>query len=339
FIADRHACHDNEAPESPDYFSPQDYASLLVKQCMRTYKLGGANHFFQKQLSRRVRMLVRNNKSHCTYIKRVMAVPLTLAVALFFVFLQSEARTTPTPKVTLLTPNSQKPTTNLGAIQTENANEPTSSGTKMKSVHLMSMNISKPVPPVLKNIEQELLNNLSSSKIEDAGIASNKVFKFVEEMPAFPGGEDALMRYLTGHIHYPSAARKNGIQGTVVVQFNVNPDGHLSDVFTVSRKLGGGLEQEAMRVVNEMPNWIAGKQNGKKVIVQYSLPVRFVLQDVNENTRQASSHKEPLPPPSPSLFSPSQAGKVNNASDNKVFKFVQQMPSFPGGNEALMNFL
>lgn len=106
----------------------------------------------------------------------------------------------------------------------------------------------------------------------------NKVFTFVEQMPSFPGGEGALMKYLHDHIRYPAIARENGIQGTVVVQFIVGPDGTIRDVTTVGAKKGGGLEEEAMRVVKGMPKWKPGRQNGRAVTVQYSLPVRFVLQ-------------------------------------------------------------
>lgn len=105
-----------------------------------------------------------------------------------------------------------------------------------------------------------------------------QVFQFVEQMPSFPGGESALMKYLSKHINYPSRARENNIQGTVVVQFVVNTDGTIVDVTTVGRKKGGGLEEEAIRVVKGMPKWTPGKQNGRAVRVQYSLPIRFTLQ-------------------------------------------------------------
>lgn len=106
----------------------------------------------------------------------------------------------------------------------------------------------------------------------------DKIFQFVEQMPEFPGGEKELMKYLSKHINYPSIARENDIQGTVVVQFVVNTDGSIVDVKTVGQKKGGGLEDEAVRVVNGMPKWTAGKQNGSPVRVQFSLPIRFTLQ-------------------------------------------------------------
>jgi protein TonB len=118
----------------------------------------------------------------------------------------------------------------------------------------------------------------SNAGVVAAAPPPTKVFTFVEQMPSFPGGESALMKFLHDHIRYPAVARENGIQGTVVVQFIVGPDGTISDVTTVGAKKGGGLEDEAMRVVKSMPKWKPGRQNGRAVTVQYSLPVRFVLQ-------------------------------------------------------------
>ncbi|TAM98751.1 MAG: TonB family protein [Chitinophagaceae bacterium] len=342
FIADRRACHDNAGIESPGYLSPQDYAGLLVKLCMRTNNFGGANHFFHKQLTRRVRMLVRNNRPRFTYIKRVMAIPLTLAVALFFVFLQSPSKAdTSSPLQTVSSAIKGSTFAAVKSILPKKEVELIKPETKKQEpVHSSGIDISEPASPVLKNVGQRLLNYITGSKVKDVGTTPPKVFKFVEQMPSFPGGEDALLKYLSSHVHYPDSAIENDIQGTVVVRFNMNPDGHISNVTTVSKPLGGGLEEEAMRVVKNMPDWIAGKQNGRKVIVQYSLPVRFVLQGNTEKAAVTHSQNEPPPPPPPSA-SPSSFSPTKNTSNtsNKVFKFVQQMPYFPGGEDALMQFL
>ena len=106
----------------------------------------------------------------------------------------------------------------------------------------------------------------------------HQVFTFVEQMPSFPGGETALMQYLHDHISYPKDAREKGISGTVVVQFIVNRDGSLSYFKIPGKHLGGGLEQESINVVQNMPKWIPGSQEGVKVNVRYALPVRYVLQ-------------------------------------------------------------
>lgn len=103
-------------------------------------------------------------------------------------------------------------------------------------------------------------------------------FMFVEQMPSFPGGKEALMRYLHDHIRYPQQARKQHLQGTVIVNFVVEKDGSIKNIQTINAEIGGGLEQEAERIVRNMPKWHPAKQNGEKVNVLYTLPIRFVLQ-------------------------------------------------------------
>lgn len=103
------------------------------------------------------------------------------------------------------------------------------------------------------------------------------VYEYVDHMPEFPGGQDALIQYLGQHLRYPGKARRKQLQGIVIVQFVVGYNGKIENVKTVGEKLGGGLEKEAIRVVKRMPNWFPGTQKGKKVRVQYSLPIRFKL--------------------------------------------------------------
>ncbi len=145
---------------------------------------------------------------------------------------------------------------------------------KIKDVAISTVN--KQGDP--NGIDPGLVQEAGSGVTQAAPPPENKVFQFVEQMPTFPGGENALMKYLRDHIRYPSVARENGIQGTVVVQFVVNTDGSIVDVKPVGQKKGGGLEDEAVRVVKGMPKWKPGKQNGRSVRVQYSLPIRFKLQ-------------------------------------------------------------
>jgi TonB family protein len=106
---------------------------------------------------------------------------------------------------------------------------------------------------------------------------SDKSFSVVEEMPAFPGGQAKMMQFLAANIKYPKAAIENGISGTVYISFIVDRKGKINDV-RVLRGIGGGCDEEAIRVVKSMPDWIPGKQNGKKVPVQFNLPIRFVPQ-------------------------------------------------------------
>lgn len=106
-----------------------------------------------------------------------------------------------------------------------------------------------------------------------------EIFTFVEQPPTFPGGDEALAKYLNNNIRYPHLATENGISGTVFVSFVVDSEGQIKDVKTVGAAKGGGLEDEAIRVVKKMPKWKPGKQNGRQVSVQFNLPIRFTLQE------------------------------------------------------------
>lgn len=113
--------------------------------------------------------------------------------------------------------------------------------------------------------------------MEEEDKEEEKVFVVVEDQPEFPGGEQARKQYLSENIEYPQLARESGIEGTVYVTFVVEKDGSISDV-RVLRGIGGGCDEEAIRVVKEMPKWEPGKQRGKEVRVQFNMPIRFTLQ-------------------------------------------------------------
>ena len=114
-------------------------------------------------------------------------------------------------------------------------------------------------------------------EIEDEDIQEAEVFKVVEEMPEFPGGTAKLLEYIQKNMKYPMMARESDIQGKVYVQFVVEPDGSISNV-QVLRGIGGGCDEEAVRVVQSMPKFKPGKQRGQPVRVQYMVPIVFKLQ-------------------------------------------------------------
>lgn len=104
------------------------------------------------------------------------------------------------------------------------------------------------------------------------------VFVVVETMPEFPGGQQALFKYLSENVKYPVIAQENGIQGRVICQFVVNKDGAIVDVEVVRSGGDPSLDKEAVRVIKSMPKWNPGKQRGKAVRVKYTVPVNFRLQ-------------------------------------------------------------
>jgi len=98
----------------------------------------------------------------------------------------------------------------------------------------------------------------------------------VPEVPEFPGGESGLMDFLRDNIKYPAYAREKNIQGTVFVRFVIQKDGKVSLV-RVLKGAGGGLDEEAIRVIKAMPNWKPGIKDGKPVNIIYNIPIRFIL--------------------------------------------------------------
>lgn len=107
---------------------------------------------------------------------------------------------------------------------------------------------------------------------------SVEIFRVVEQKPEFEGGEAGLLKYVAENVKYPAIARENGIEGKVIVQFVVDEAGNVSQA-NVLRGIGGGCDQEALRVVSTMSGkWKPGKQRGRPVKVWFTLPINFKLQ-------------------------------------------------------------
>lgn len=107
-----------------------------------------------------------------------------------------------------------------------------------------------------------------------------EIHTLVEQMPQFPGGDAALMKYLSSHINYPPMAAENNVQGKVILQFVVEKDGRVGEV-KIARSVDKDLDKEAIRVVKSLPKFTPGRQNGYPVRVWYTLPVNFKLQGTN----------------------------------------------------------
>ena len=126
---------------------------------------------------------------------------------------------------------------------------------------------------VVGNVDEEILQP------EPPAVGENQLTLMgdvVEQMPSFPGGPQALLDYLSEHINYPEGYEETCVQGRVVITFVVEKDGSLSDI-TVVKSLEKAFDEEALRAVKSMPNWIPGMQDGKPVRVKYTVPVNFRL--------------------------------------------------------------
>ncbi len=123
-----------------------------------------------------------------------------------------------------------------------------------------------------KQQEEVVITDVGTEEV----VEEEEIFVFVEEYPSYPGGEEALYKYLGQNIQYPDVARDNNITGTVVIRFVVEKDGSITKA-AIAREIGGGCGKEALRVVNSMPKWKPGKQSGKPVRTEFTLPVQFQL--------------------------------------------------------------
>lgn len=116
----------------------------------------------------------------------------------------------------------------------------------------------------------------ATTKANDA-TAEEEVFLIVEQEAEFPGGLDALSKYLSANLTYPQEARDANVEGKVIVQFVIEKNGKVSNI-KVLRDIGSGCGEEAVRVIKGMPRWKPGQQRGKPVRCQFTLPVNFQLQ-------------------------------------------------------------
>ena len=117
---------------------------------------------------------------------------------------------------------------------------------------------------------------VQAAPVAEESVEEMEIFTVVEDQPNFPGGDEARMIYLKDNIKYPQMARESGIQGTVYITFVVERNGSVTDV-KVLRGIGGGCDEEAIRVIENMPKWNPGKQRGKPVRVQFNMPIKFTL--------------------------------------------------------------
>ncbi len=129
-----------------------------------------------------------------------------------------------------------------------------------------------------ETIIEEIVEETEIVEEEEAKPDDDGCFRIVEQMPEFPGGQDALFEFLSKKIAYPKQAIVENIQGTVYVSYIVEKDGQLNN-FKLERSAHPLLDEEALRVVKLMPNWKPGKQRGKAVRVAYTIPVKFKLEE------------------------------------------------------------
>ena len=207
-------------------------------------------------------------------------------------------------------------------------------------------------------------NDLSSITTvnEEVEEIEEEIFTVVEVQPQFPGGEDSLYNFIYSNLRYPQVAKDNAIEGRVFLRFVVEKDGSITNV-KIIRDIGGGCGREAKRVVEMMPKWIPGKQNGKPVRVQFNMPITFKLNEedkaktidatsdsISNNTTEMIDvfpANEVIP-----FYQPNGEKGVTgfqniidmSKSDEETeiilsIDPVETQPQFPGGEDSLYSFI
>ena len=226
-----------------------NYQSLLLNQVFKSRAFNLTNSFSNPSLIRkRMVMMTKKRTSALASAKILIVVPVIGVVFLAI----SAYKEIPISSVKQIVP----------IISTQNSSSP--SGSEI---------MPPPPPPPLSSESNE---NKQVAKEELTKGPSYQPYVVVEQMPMFPGGDAALLKYITANTNYPETAKEKKIQGKVIIRFCIKPDGGVS-MASVLKGVSPELDAEAMRVVNSLPAFRPGTQGGKAVPVWYMVPIAFSL--------------------------------------------------------------
>jgi TonB family protein len=228
-----------------------NYQSLLLNQVFKSRAFNLTNSFSNPSLIRkRMVMMTKKRTSTLASAKILIVVPVIVVVFLAI----SAYKEIPVSSVEQIVP----------IISTQNSTVPSGS------------EIMPPPPPPPPPLSSESNENKQVAKEELTKGPGYEPYVVVEQMPMFPGGDAALLKYITANTKYPETAKEKNIQGKVIIRFCIKPDGGVS-MASVLKGVSPELDEEAMRVVNSLPAFRPGTQGGKAVPVWYMVPIAFSL--------------------------------------------------------------
>jgi TonB family protein len=170
-------------------------------------------------------------------------------------------------------------------------------------------------------------------------------FVVVEKMPMFPGGDSALLAYITTNTSYPPAAKQNNIQGKVIIRFCIEPDGNVNRI-TVLKSVDPELDKEALRVVSTLPKFKPGEHGGQPVPVWYMVPINFALSGNKQSVLKFENAPPPPPPPPADGVTAIADGVTvikettgDKGAESAPFVKVEQMPEYPGGEAGMLTHI
>lgn len=229
----------------------KQYGLLLIGQTQSGVPLACANHFFQSPLKQRLIMLTKKASAPARALKFGLFVPVTLMFA--FLFRQAPV---------------------IAQVVDEQHRQMVQ---KLEADNWMQIDTVVTFDPATSKESVAYVKNSVAPTLDESG---KLVYQYTEVEPQFPGGQDAMLKFLADNVHYPERANKNRAEGTIVVTFVVDETGkvlHPRGKSTQSGDAQRSLEEEAVRVAYSMPNWIPARHKGKAVSCEICIPVTFKL--------------------------------------------------------------
>jgi periplasmic protein TonB len=258
-----------------------NYQSLLLSQVFKSGAFNLTNSFSNPSLiKQRMIMMTKRRTSSLANMKLLIVVPV---VGLVFLAISAYKEVPNTPEkqiVPITVPETSSSTlssttTKVSPPQPKVSSEPsTPSSSSVSNSEIMPPPPSPPPPPRTSSESKEDTRIEVKEEILDEGDATP--FVIVEQMPMFPGGDVALLKYIGENTQYPVAAKEQNIQGRVIVRFCVTAKGGVGQI-SVLKGVDPELDAEALRVVETLPEFNPGKQGGKPVPVWYMVPISFTL--------------------------------------------------------------
>ena len=279
------AIHEYEADKAvlDSGVNAKQYQILLIKKAAGGKWYSIANSLNHSKLKYRITMMSRKKSSGWTLVKALYVLPIAAFAAIAFANCsKTESEITKKDYAQDKMPAEvyqQILELNEGNAPKEDMlvfsfNDNPETGESEQTVTVMAPD------GTVRPVSQEELDamKVSDENLEevDVKISGDEVFMIVEEMPEFPGGEEALVKFIAESTKYPEEAKNKGIQGKVFVQFVVNKEGNVEDV-KLAKSIDPLLDEAAMNIVKSMPQWKPGRQRGKNVNVSFTIPINFQL--------------------------------------------------------------
>ena len=329
----------------------KNYMMLILQQCTAVDFSGMSNNFSLILTKKRIKMITKNEKAKGLWWRLLATLPVLAILLIANTKVTAQEQKVVDKPITIEmgqfeifdddgAPIQLKDTVIYGEdgssikLQSSNAFDPIT-GDPCKKLTVTTINLDGTensffITETEKNGDTSryqietfsLSESLFETLLDVATSKEDTVYQIVEQMPQYSGGEEAMMKYVAENIKYPQAAKDKDISGRVFVSFVVEKDGSISNVKVV-RGIGGGCDEEAARVIKGMPKWKPGMQKGKPVRVNYMMPINFKLDSQPTKPAQKADVSKPDMKP----------------DKNGVYQICEQMPEFPGGVEALMDFV